>query len=117
MMFLPMFNRPDLLRLLLVRINMHHPIKDNRIKFSSRRFALLLGCDRTLESKARILAYHAALLAFWGHTKIHMLVPLRHAEWNALVQVVFAEALGSGIHRADQRVVVAVFFIEQGSGM
>ena len=32
---------------------------------------------------------------------------------NALVELIFAEALGRGVHDADQLVVFAVFFVEQ----
>ena len=46
-----------------------------------------------------------------------MLVPLRDAERNALVELIFAEALGRGVHHANQFVVVAMFFIEQRRGM
>ena len=46
-----------------------------------------------------------------------MLMPLRHAQRDALVQFIFGEALGRGVHHADEFVVVAVLFIEQRSRM
>ncbi len=42
-----------------------------------------------------------------------MLVPLGHAQGDALVELVFAEADGRGIHGVDQLVLAAVFLVEQ----
>src|ERR1700760_226660 len=44
---------------------------------------------------------------------IYVLVPLHHAEWNALIELLFTEADRRGVHGADQLVTVALFFIEQ----
>ena len=49
--------------------------------------------------------------------EIHVLMPLRDAQGNALVQIVFGETLGSRVHHAHELVAVAVFFVEQRSRM
>jgi hypothetical protein len=42
-----------------------------------------------------------------------MLVPLGHAQRNALVELIFGKALGRGVHHADQFVVIAILLLEQ----
>jgi hypothetical protein len=52
-----------------------------------------------------------------GSAEIYVLMPLRNAERNALIEILFGEALGRGIHYANQFVIFAVFFVEQRSRM
>ena len=56
-------------------------------------------------------ALNFAALGWLAH--IHMLVPLRHAERNSLVELLLTEAHRRGVHGADQLVVVSVLFIQQ----
>jgi len=52
-----------------------------------------------------------------GAAEIHVLMPLRDAQRNAPIQIVFGESSRSRIHHADEAIAVAVFLIEQGRGM
>ena len=58
MMVLALLHGPNLLRLLLVRINVHHPVEDNGMKFASGVVASFLGRNRTFQPKARMLCEH-----------------------------------------------------------
>src|SRR3982074_3815417 len=43
-----------------------------------------------------------------------MLMPLRHAEGNSLIELLLAEGYWRGIHGADQLVVLSLFLRQQG---
>jgi len=51
-----------------------------------------------------------------GRAEIHVLMPLRDAQRNAPIQIVFGESSRSRIHHADEAIAVAVFLIEQDVG-
>jgi hypothetical protein len=44
---------------------------------------------------------------------VHVLLPLGYAKGNALVELLLAEADGRSVHGADQRVIAAMFFIQE----
>jgi len=44
-----------------------------------------------------------------GAAEIHVLMPLRDAQRNAPIQIVFGESSRSRIHHADEAIAVAVF--------
>ena len=51
--------------------------------------------------------------AFGRLAHIHMLVPLRHAERDALIELLLTKAYWRGVHGADQLVIVSMLFIEK----
>src|SRR6202521_4795630 len=106
-------DRPDPCRVFLERIKMHHPVENNGMKLSTVGVAFRLSGDRSLEAELGIRSQHFLLAALWRGAEIHVLMPLRDAERNALVQVVFREVLGGCIHHARQPVVIATLLIEQ----
>src|ERR1700675_4978700 len=91
-------DRPDPCRVFFERIKMHHPVENNGMKLSTVGVAFRLSGDRSLEAELGIRSQHFLLAALWRGAEIHVLMPLRDAERNALVQVVFREVLGGGIH-------------------
>src|SRR6202521_4281041 len=102
-------DRPDPCRVFFERIKMHHPVENNGIKLSTVGVAFRLSGDRSLEAELGIRSQHFLLAAWWRGAEIHVLIPLRDAERNALVQVVFGETLGSRVHHSHQPVIVATF--------
>src|SRR5271170_137573 len=100
------FNRPHLLRRFFQRIEMHHPVEDDGMKLSAGGIALFFSGNRTAQAKPWMRSQRV-LLAFGRLAVIHMLMPLRDAERNALVQILFGETLGSGIHHAHKPVAAA----------
>src|ERR1700751_6416712 len=96
---------------------MHHPVKDYWMERSSRRVTGLLCGDRSPQAESGMRLQHFALSVGRWRAEIYMLVPLRHAQRNALVELIFAETLGRGIHHSDQFVIVAMFLVEQRGGM
>src|SRR5450432_907139 len=78
--------------------------------------------DRSAEAGLGVVTKICIFLLRRRHTRrsraeVYVLVPLRHAEWDAFVELLFAEALGRCVHHADEFVVVAVLFVEQRCGM
>src|SRR5207302_9495899 len=106
-------DRPDLPRVFLERIEMHHPVENDGVKFSAVGIAFRLRGDRSLEPELRIRSQHFLLAGLWRGAEIHVPMPLRDAERNTLVQVVFGETLGSRVHHTRQPVVVAMSLVEQ----
>src|SRR5450755_271031 len=96
--------RPNLRRIFLEWIDVDHPVKNDRIKSPTRGVASLSRRDRTAQTKLRSRAQYVCLLVSRSLAEIHMLVPLRDAQRNALIQIVFGETFWCGVHRADQLV-------------
>src|SRR5260370_8306232 len=96
-------DRPDPCRVFLERIKMHHPVENNGMKLSTVGVAFRLSGDRSLEAGLGIRSHHFLLAALGSGAEIHVLMPLRDAERNALVQVVFLEVLGGGILHAREQ--------------
>lgn len=48
--------------------------------------------------------------------EIDVFVPAGDAERDALIELIFGEALGRGVHDADELVAAADFFVEERSG-
>src|SRR4029077_320212 len=92
---------------------MHHPVEDYGMKGSARGVAGFLGGDRSSQAELGMRRQHIFATIRRRGAEVHVLVPLRDAEWNALVQLILAEALGRGVHYANQFVIVAMLFIEQ----
>lgn len=110
-------DRPDIRLIFLERINVHHPVEDHGMKCSTGGVAGFLRDDRSPQTKLRMCRQHFFPLVRGRSTEVHVLVPLRNPEWNALVELLFRQTLGRGIHHADQLVVVALLCIEQGRGV
>src|ERR1700734_3103336 len=87
------------------------------MKSSARGIAGFLRGDRSLQAELRMRRQSFSTTIRRRDAEVHVLMPLRDAERNALVELIFGETLGRGVHYADQLVVVAVFLIEQGRGM
>src|ERR1700676_1605770 len=87
------------------------------MKCSASRIAGFLRSDGSPQAIFRMGREHLLSAVSRRGTEIHVLVPLRHAERDALVELIFGKTLGRRVHHADELVVVAVFFVEQGRGM
>src|SRR5580658_4289809 len=87
------------------------------MKGAARGIAGFLRSDRSSQTKLRMRAQVFALSAGGCCTEIHVLMPLRNAERNALVQFILAETLGRGVHHANQFVIVTMLLIEQRGRM
>src|SRR5579863_3064288 len=106
-------DRPDAGLIFFKRINVHHPVEDYRAEGSAGGIASFLGDDRSSQTELRMRPYHRFAAIWRRRAEIHVLVPLRNAERNARVELLFAHALGRGVHDTNQFVVVAMFFIKQ----
>src|SRR6266481_8957097 len=65
-------DRPDLRRVFLERIEMHHPVENDGVKFSAVGIAFRLRGDRSLEPELRIRSQHFLLAALWRGAEIHV---------------------------------------------
>jgi len=110
------FDGPDARLILLERINVYHPAEDHGSERAARRVASFLGGDGSLHSKLWIRRTQLTPSPQRENTEIYMLVPLRDAEWDALVKLIFRVAFGRGVRDPDELVVVAMLFIEQRIG-
>src|SRR5580700_10293213 len=80
---------------------------------STGGIAGFLRGDRSSQAELGMRCHVFVLSAGGRGAEIHVLVPLRDAERDALIEFVFAHALGSGVHYTDQFVVIVVLFIKQ----
>src|SRR3974390_1070868 len=69
--------------------------------------------DGTAKTELRVRKQGFRLSAFGGRAEIHVLMPLRDAERNALVEIIFGKTFRCGIHDADEGVTVTVFLVKQ----
>ena len=83
------------------------------MKCSAGRVAGFLRGDGSPQAELRMRSHHFFSTASRRNAEIHVLMPLRHAKRDALVELIFREPLGRGIHHADELVVLAVLFVEQ----
>src|ERR1700679_3729355 len=77
-------DRPDFCRVFFQRIQVHHPVENHGMKPSVRRIASFLRGDRSTQTEFRIRREHVLFLAFGSFAEIHVLMPLRDAQRNAL---------------------------------
>lgn len=108
---------PDLGGILVEGVEMDHPVEDNGDEFAPGGVAFGLGGDGSFKTKFCVRPPGFAPVAQRGAAEIHVLMPLRDAQRNAPIQIVFGESSRSRIHHADEAIAVAVFLIEQGRGM
>ena len=80
---------------------MNHPAEDVREESTAGRFTSFLGLDVSGQTKPGVALEHFRALIMRRQTQVNVQVQLRHAQGNALVELVFAEAGGSGEHRPD----------------
>src|SRR5579863_8729934 len=106
-------DRPDAGLIFFKRINVHHPAENYRAEGSAGGIASFLCDDRSSQTELRMRPYHLFAAISRGRAEIHMLVPLRDAQRNARVELLFTHTLGSGVHHTNQFVIVAMFFIKQ----
>src|SRR5687768_13030305 len=85
-------------------VRMNHPAEHFLVKPAARGIAFLARSDsQGSEYRATIsLLRPARVAAFWRKTPVHVLMPLRGAEWYTFVELVRGKSLGRGVHRSDQ---------------
>ena len=108
--------RPDFVGVCLVGVDVDHPAEDLLDPAAAGLGAGVLGDDGAGEAEF----FRAALLrgrAPGRQAEVDVLVPARHAERNAFVQLLLGGAFRSGEHRALELVAVLRFRVEQRSGM
>src|SRR5579872_3598922 len=110
-------HRPDICLIFFERVEVNHPVEDDGMKCSSGRVARILGGDGSVKTEERMGSQGLPLFAPRRGAEIHMLVPLRDAQRNSLVEFVFGKALRRGVHDADEFVIVAMLFIKKRGGM
>src|SRR5882672_10069677 len=99
-------------------VEMYHPIKNHWTEFSARSVARFFCGNGAAQAKLGTRSQHSlspfvVIHAGRGCAEIYMLVPLRDAQRNALIEVVFRQTLGCRVHHANQLVAVAFFFVQQ----
>jgi hypothetical protein len=82
-------DRPDVSLIFLEGVDVHHPVEYHGEKSSTSGVAGFLGGDGSFETELRMRITHLLEMAQRWDAEIHVLVPLRHAEGNALVQLFF----------------------------
>src|SRR5579871_2902422 len=88
---------PDFRLRFLQWVEVYHPIEDQRMECPPIGVAFFFRRNRAMQSE---LGAQGFLLAVGGgHAQVYVLVPLRDRERDALVEVVFVVALGSGTSR------------------
>jgi hypothetical protein len=110
--------RPDFLRIRLIRIHVNHPTEHVRKERTARRFTPLTSANRPQESEFGVRSEVTRSLSSGGFAEINMLMPVRHAQRNALVQFILGGIHSIRIHRADELVsAVRGVLVEQRSGL
>src|SRR5580658_3283314 len=82
-------DRPDVSLIFLEGVDVHHPVEYHREKSAASGVAGFLGGDGSFETELRIRTAHLFEMAQRGDAEIHVLVPLRHAERDALIELLF----------------------------
>src|SRR5580658_7425710 len=82
-------DRPDACLILLEWVDVDHPVEDHREKRPASGVAGFLCGDGSLEAELRIWLPHLFEMAQRRDAEIHMLMPLRHTQRNALIELLF----------------------------
>ena len=83
------FDRPDVVLVFLEGVDMDHPVEDHREKGSVGSVAGFPSGDGSIEAELWIGAAHLFEAAQRRDAEIHVLMPLRYAEWNSLIELIF----------------------------
>ena len=78
-------DRPDLCGVFLKRVEVDHPIEYDGMKLAASRVALGLRGNGAVEPEFWIWTEHFRFVTRRRKAKIHMLMPLRNAERDALI--------------------------------
>src|SRR5579862_4344403 len=106
-------DRPDTRLILFERIDVDHPVEDHRMESSAGGVTGRFGGDRSAQAELGMRREIFGAMAERCGAKVNMLVPLREAQGNSRVELIFGQALGSGVHNADEFVILSMLFIEQ----
>lgn len=103
---------PDVVGVGLVRIDVDHPVEDDRDEVAAGGLAGFLGSNAAVEAEFCMvdLRFRSSERS---EAEIDVLVPAGDAQRNALVELIFGIVLGRGVHGADELVAVADFFVEE----
>src|ERR1700687_1321807 len=103
----------DLVERVFVGIDVDHPAEDNRLEASTRRVASVSRGDGALQTELGPVS--RSDLVLWRRAKIGVQMPHGHAERDPRVELIFARALGHGVHRADELIARPCFLVQKGS--
>src|SRR6266850_1610595 len=103
----------DLVERVLVRVDVDHPAKNDRLEAAADGIASILRCNRTFETELGPVGA-LELLALGGHTEVRVQMPHGDAQRNTGVELFFGGALGHGVHGTDEFIAVGSLLIEQG---
>src|SRR5215469_16450934 len=85
-------HRPSARLILLEGIHVHHPVEDHGMKCSSGCITSFRCGDRSTQAELRMGLEEFGSTILRRSAEIHMLVPLRHTQRDAFVQLGFCES-------------------------